>query len=247
MMEHLPVDILTRVLEYALLPERLNLATCNTSLLTCITKECSALWVDIHFHPFLNYWYEPLQKKLSNLTDDMLSALLKRVNAESTTKSLTVWGCVRLLGRGLEPLRHSQVLESVDFRFGYHDENMNESFIVDLLRTMLPYKLCQVRFQQWSDIGEADSFRGNGTLASRRESFYRDLRAANSQRLRECDIACLRCHEPVYNESRQTIPNVSGVSQSDCSKCHHHFCRSSCCPVNMMDCKRCGGASCGPC
>lgn len=45
--EQLPADVMTKILEFSKLPERLQLARCSTILLKLITKDCTALRVTI--------------------------------------------------------------------------------------------------------------------------------------------------------------------------------------------------------
>lgn len=50
----------------------------------------------------------------TNLTDDDLYSVLVAIDAINNLKSLQLTGCIKITGRGLEPLRGSTVIESID-------------------------------------------------------------------------------------------------------------------------------------
>ena len=56
----------------------------------------------------------------SRLTDRLLLAFLRRVNAKETTEFLCLRNCIRLTGRGIGPLRGSKVLRRIDLLFSPH-------------------------------------------------------------------------------------------------------------------------------
>lgn len=56
----------------------------------------------------------------SRLTDRLLLAFLRRVNAKETTEYLCLRNCIRLTGRGIGPLRGSKVLRRIDLLFSPH-------------------------------------------------------------------------------------------------------------------------------
>lgn len=93
-MEALPTDILTRILEFSSLSERLRLARCSKSLLDLITKECTALWVTIDLS-------KELYRKRVRISDAMLAGLLRRVDAHTVTKQLNLEACHNVNGWGL--------------------------------------------------------------------------------------------------------------------------------------------------
>lgn len=88
------------------------------------------------------------------ITDQQLGPLLERINARSVTRSILLDKKTPspISGRGLEPLRQSRVLESIDLRqwdsldpgpTGLHDEAVS-----DILRSMVPHKLGMVKSPQ---------------------------------------------------------------------------------------------------
>ena len=107
MMEQLPVEIMTKVLDFAQPPGRLRVSMGNTVLNRLIMNECTELSETIDFSGYS-------EKRRDGLTDEMLAGLLIRVNARYVTKNLILRDCKNVQGTGLEPLRDSMVLERVD-------------------------------------------------------------------------------------------------------------------------------------
>jgi hypothetical protein len=71
----------------------------------------------------------------------MLAALLTNVNAREVTKTKTLrlWGCDEFRGAGLEPLRHSSILECIDLVTESDSPGiLDEALVTDILRTMIP-------------------------------------------------------------------------------------------------------------
>lgn len=247
MMEALPADVMTKVLEFSVIPERLNLARCTTGLLHLITKECTSLWEKLEFYPYSDEYYMTQLKNESQtrdkweparMTDWMLKALLQRVNAKELTKFVCLRHCCSIQGHGLEPLRDSRVLKGIHAQAGIFAGQvpLDEQFVMDLCRTMLPFKLHDVKFDKKYS---AD--------ATHRTNFYRDVRMAKYQQALESRAKCSSCTQPVAQESKQDVPNQSGLPSCRCSKCHGHFCRSFNCQIAMRDCVDCDKTSCQDC
>jgi len=108
-------DLSLRLLDLA---EDLLLAVCKTLQLVdlCRLARCNkvvralasngSLWTNISFPP----------SGAEKLTDGMLTKLLERVQAKQHTETVSLAGCTRIDGSGLEPLRGSTVLRTVDLR-----------------------------------------------------------------------------------------------------------------------------------
>ena len=235
-MEELPVDLLTRVLEFSELPERLQLARCSAGLLKLITKECTTLWIKIDFCRDRSF-----HKKADALTDTMLTALLARVNARDVTKCLSLRFCSKIRGDGLVPLRSSSVLECTDLRTASNTLDM--SLTTDILRTMIPHKLFEVKFSSTS-LSEERSY---ASTVATRQRFFRDLRAEKHRQAIQQRVVCSSCQYPVAEEGRQFVPRINGLPCSHCQECLEHFCRKSSCLVAMNDCKMCERTSCNEC
>jgi hypothetical protein len=67
MMEQLPVEIMTEVLDFAQQPGRLRVSMGNTVLNRLIMNECTKLWETIDFSGYS-------EKRRDGLTDEMLLA-----------------------------------------------------------------------------------------------------------------------------------------------------------------------------
>lgn len=237
MLEQLPFELLTKVLEFSTLPERLHVARGNHELLQRVTVECSSLWVKIDFSPFQEQCKKQSLGRGESLLDSMLRGLLVRVNARETTTYLSLQGCTEIVGHGLEPMRGSHVLERINLDVGPFHQALDEQVILDILRTMLPHKLYHVEFPllngTWPHIPRVD--------------FIRDLHAAMKQRDLDQKVACTSCHYPVCDETKQIVPSFHGLPPSRCGVCHKPYCRTATCPTGMKDCRECGKASCAPC
>jgi hypothetical protein len=227
--EALQPNLMIEILEYANLPEILALASASSGLRRTVYKKSSGLWTHLDFSTL------PLTTR-ARLTDKSLAGLLKRVNAKHVTKTLNLANCANLDGGGLSPLRHSRRLESVDLR--RESPNLNEERrAVRELRTMIHHKLSYVRFHQ-------DSMHSNDGCVV---NFLRDLHAAKLKQALEKKFKCNACGDAVADESRQLVPNVTGVPPFQCNDCKNVYCLGTACTVHLSICVACGGAKCARC
>lgn len=233
--EQLPVELLTKVLEFSELPERLRVARCNKTLLNRVTKECTELWVKIDFHRCHSY--------SQNLTDYMLSSLLTRVNALNITTCLNLTNCTKIVGSGLRPLRNSQVLESIDLRtsFRYGRIVLNQALVMKILETMFPYSLFQVRFWRVIRGTARREISRSRALIAKQDAFYNRLCAAKHEQSLQQQTRCSSCQHLVAEET--------GLSQwTRCTKCKEQFCRSNSCSASVQaTCHQCQSISCETC
>lgn len=99
------------------------------------------LWRDLSF--------SSSSKHAHKLTDQDLSSLLRSVDAVKQTEHISLRGCTRLRGHGLEPLRFSCALRSIDLRVSGLPRGPNAlpmgsgasidpSTVVPILKSMLP-------------------------------------------------------------------------------------------------------------
>lgn len=242
MVETLPVDILTRILEFSFVPDCLNLARCNTSLLKKVTKDCTSLWVDICFY------YDIAQEDKRNrvMNDEMLAALLTRVDAINVTKSLNLEVCHAIKGHGLEPLRGSRIVERVNLRTGnYEDDGIDEAVSMEILQSSLSFNLFQVKLVELRRIISIVP-PGHERYAIREEG-HRMMRDQEHKLAIKQNIVCKSCPSPVRTESRQIVPNNHGYQATRCSECGNHYCRTGSCPTEVKDCEICKEAYCSPC
>ena len=95
----LPEEIVLAVFQHIpAVSSRLKLGACSRALAEVVTH--ASLWTRISFTvPYC-----------ANLTDDALRALLTRVNARQVCVCLSLRGCRRLQGSGLEPLLGSRAV-----------------------------------------------------------------------------------------------------------------------------------------
>ena len=224
MMESLPSDVMVKVLEFVELPVRIQLASSSKTLQRLIFWHCKSLWVHIDLSN------DTVQSR-TRLTDTTLASLLVQVNARRITQTLLLSGVDNVQGYGLVPLCHSRVLENVDLDGG----GFQNSIVVDILRTMVPFNLFHVRL-------------GEGILPSREIiSFLHHLRSTKLQQARDKQIKCSCCQDPVARESIQLVPYKKGVPSTRCEACRNHFCRRASCSAGVLDCQQCGDPSCDAC
>lgn len=172
----------------------------------------------------------PFLQPRFRLADEMIGALLTRVNAKSVIRELDLSGCQKITnGACLEPLRHSRVLERVNIM---NLDDAGQEGALEILRTCFPYKLFQVDMHG---------------LSSARRWFLCDWQEAQHTRERylrnqEEAIKCSSCSLSVADQARQIMPN------SWCaSACHQHFCRTGSCPTAVYDYRKCGKMYCSGC
>lgn len=228
MMDTLKPNLMTKVLEFGNLQDRLSFASVSKHARRVVMKECKELWIHLDFSIL-----SPSVR--SNLTDKHLAGLLKRVNAKHVTQSLILASCNNIDGSGLTPVRRSKVLSVVDLRRGYD----SESRAVKELRTMIPYKLSHVRFNH-----SIASYGANDAVTI----FMRDLAAAKQKQALQDQTKCNACGTLVVDESRQLVANVTGLPPFQCNECHKSYCLGgTTCPIKMEICASCGGAKCATC
>jgi hypothetical protein len=93
------------------------------------------------------------------ITDAQLRSLLERMNAESITQTFLFDKNPKhvITGSGLEPLRHSRVLESIDLRqcsdWTAGSTGLDDELVMDILSTVLPHELKSVNVRKQNDSG----------------------------------------------------------------------------------------------
>ena len=181
-LERLPHEILQHILGFVELPSIISLASCNHHTSDSIYKHCSMLWVKLDFGN-LKHSYK--------LTDEYLMKLLQRVNARNVVKFLSIWNCIGIKGYGLEPLRASVALETIDLRVVPFNKYLNnvrldETYVVDLLYSMIPMSN-KTRSSKWI-VGDVHNW--NFTLS---HVIFR-------QQLIQCQPTYYRRFTPILSE-----------------------------------------------
>lgn len=226
MLEQLPVEIMTHVLAYMSIVDRIKLARGNSALQQRVYRECPEAWETIDF--------SSLSWRLTRrLTDVVLSNLLTRVNAREVTKNLNLEDCYEIRGNGILPMQGSRVLESVTI--SNTKASANPAPFLSVLRTCDPYRLMNVSMDEAS------------LKCDNAQEFLYHLRRVKSLQAQEQGLLCASCHEPVADPSRQVIPGTNGVPLLHCRGCKKDFCRRGCCPVALRECNYCGDTACSTC
>ena len=186
-LENIPVDIMVRISIFLKLSCRIRLASTSKTLQKLIFQDCVPLWREINFKDL------PYPKKQS-LTDEMLASLLIRVNAKSVTRTINLTRCGGIQGTGLEPLRGSEVLETLDMTEAYQ-QRIDLDTVLSILRTMIPFKLFHVRLSFRFLRDEPEVF----------TTFLRDLGDERNKRIENEGLACYACREVVVQKSVQFV------------------------------------------
>lgn len=133
------------ILDFLDLSSLIKLASCSKWLQELIYKGTPALWSSIDFSDTVGDGRFGYARTRTMLLDKDVKRLLDRVNAVSVTKSISLRQCGNFSGQGLEPVRSSEVLESIDLR-GTLAATANSSVVSEILCSMLPFNLTKVVF-----------------------------------------------------------------------------------------------------
>ena len=251
-LERLPHDILQHILTFVELPAIISLASCNHHTSNLIYEHCSTLWVKIDFSN-LKHSYK--------LTDEYLKKFLQRVNARKVVKFLSIRNCIGIKGYGLEPLRASEALETIDLRvlpFNKYLNNvkLDETYIVNLLYSIIPMSN-KTRSSKWI-VGDVNNW--NFTLShvifreqiiQRQTTYYRRFTPIISEfllnfhkllklRANTRNWLCEQCHCPIMNtlNEKQECNKCGLVNCFECyEKANCVSCKSTLCNLCRESCK----------
>ena len=160
-----------------------------------------------------------------------------------------------ITGTGLEPLRHSRVLESIDLRqcssWTADSTGLNDELVTDILSTMLPHKLKSVKVRKQNDTGNVafDQYCFPWSLfrCKSSEKFWREERFSapcvrSTAVSRGTDL--LRC--PDIQQCRECLEWCCSCRQvTECNFCFEHICSE--CEEDPLSCPWCGETSCADC
>lgn len=225
MIEELPNDLLSHILVFLQISERLKVARCNQSLQHRLYRECPRAWKSIDVSRD--------DTACRHLSDAALTVLLTNVNAREITVVLHLGGCRRIRGTGLEPLCHSRMLERI-YLWGTGAKEIPEPAI-SVLKTMIPHHLCTVMFSH-EPLPEKDAL----------ICFFGKLRHARLQDAMQNKVHCTSCQLPVMEGSRQLVQNVWGIHIL-CFGCSKPYCRRASCETDVKECRVCSELFCADC
>ena len=162
----LPVGFIVNVGEYLPKPSRATLSATSSSwndLMHCLSPISEAI-ISAQQWDILDF--EDIDEELANkLTDDDLNAMLKCINAQDVLKRLKLYGCTKIIGHGLNPLRGSVVLEQIDISLvGKHENHNNakeskisQEVVIPVLDSIISADNCSLKYIQfprkWRSIG----------------------------------------------------------------------------------------------
>jgi hypothetical protein len=110
--------------------------------------------VDFIYTGCTNLWRNLDLQEYPGITDSQVKYLLERINAQSITTSIVLDKTpdTTITGSGLEPLRGSKVLESIDLRqslsLNRGPASLFDEFVADILSTMIPHALETVKVRK---------------------------------------------------------------------------------------------------
>lgn len=212
----------------------IRLATCgDRELAHFIYTECTHLWKEIDL------------AMCPGITDPQLQSLLQRVSANTVTQSILVDKTPNspITGAGLEPLRHSRVLERIDLRQSTsHDlgpTGLDDELVAGILSTMLPHKLFMVKVRKQLVHDP------NGLLFHEYcDSWSALLRNMRLQRALEwANKVCSHCDMPLVRSGHLAVRRFFFQNRSVlCTVCNQYSCRGwnddSSCPL-IEQCRQC--------
>ena len=114
-----------------------------TAMAQCSHFLAVQIWSDRSLWRVIDFGTVPTANA-ARLCDKGLYSLLDRVRARDATERISLRGCTSLTGRGLEPIRGSMMLRSIDLRLAREHETtvgatgLDDTAVLDVLSSMLP-------------------------------------------------------------------------------------------------------------
>ena len=169
------------------------------------------------------------------LTDAHLARLLLRVNAKTHTAHLSLRGCTRVTGDGLEPLRFSAALVSIDLRVTLAARGrsvraagggaaLDPFRVTSILKSMLP-----MGFSPYDDEYRLDRIH----IHSLRRRPLSAVRGPELERVQHRQWVALMRWASAAREQREPVV---------CGHCHHPCDETG--PLGVLECCGCGVVTC---
>lgn len=173
----------------------------------------------------LYLWRQLDLSKLPGMTDTQLNSLLERINAQSVTQTFVLDKNPRspITGAGLEPLRHSRVLESIDLRqcssWTAGSTGLDDQLVAEILSTMLPHAIKSVKVPKQNETGNL----AFDQYCFPWSTFFANLCLFNA---RKCfKESCSHCNEPLSRQSNTTPREVLEGGTVQCTVCKEYSCQ----------------------
>lgn len=258
----LPADLQLMIVAKLPLEDRLATAsTCREAMSFCAA---GLLWREIKF----------AHEHGGKVTDASLLALLERWHAHRHTRRISLRGCTRVRGHGLEPLRASTALEWIDLRLdmsngplgGHRGGHMIDPLrVVPILKSMLPftaaedggYRLREILVPTQRARGLPLAMAASATVPASVERHEYDqpwrglMRWLDTARERWPSQPCTHCGRACSSSSSDSF----SAHQLTCARCGSVSCgapavsvasRADACPRTFV-CWPCGRALCTAC
>ena len=261
-MDYLPPDAIRLVLRDFIggptndLLSLIRLAATSKGLQKCVFEESPLLWTVIDM--------TVVDKKYrKRLRDWQLESLLRRANAVSVTKRLSLEGCRGLRGSGITPLFGSTMLQEVDLRFcggssSHQDLIPDTGSICRVIESMPPFNIP-------TSISPLSGLRRIEIDASdARPVFVSTARKAALEKLTDLErlfgsrLASATCCSDCQTSIRASVSNrqanaMEGSISDEAKYCFCPDCKDLVCGDDVKDCRsiqwcdHCGKQSCTRC
>lgn len=168
----------------------------------------------------------------TNLTDDDLYSVLVAIDAINNLKSLQLTGCTKITGRGLEPLRGSTVIESIDIGLAAHGQSptyhcwgdkvpeISEKDVLPILDGVVAAEDNVLKFimlpKKWRDAKTAELTHFLGR--------YNQLLVSREPECEKCN-AGLTSTEPRSMVVNDHDSKDFGIQSCCCNMCMKNYCR----------------------
>ena len=120
LLDHLPDAVRSKILVEFISQEALDFFGAGDIKSLVRLGETSKQWGQFVYRDTPQLWEKIGCRKMASMTDGQLAALLRRTNAKEKTKEINLKICYSITGTGLEPLKGSTALRSINLNIGSH-------------------------------------------------------------------------------------------------------------------------------
>jgi len=179
----------------------------------------------------------------TNLTDDDLYSVLVAIDAINNLKSLQLTGCIKITGRGLEPLSGSTVIESIALKFIMLPKKWRDAKTVELTQFLGRYN--QLLVSRGSECSKCNA---ELTSTERLAMVANDHDSKDFGIQSYCCNMCMKnyCYdcEKEFEGTYSWSSNVSEQLLSSCENCEKEYCGEC---IRMGYCGKCKKQKCFEC
>ena len=234
-LDHLPDAVRSKILLEFISQEALHGRGDIKSLLRL--GEASKQWSQLVFRDTPQLWAKVGCQKMGLMTDKQLAALLRRTNAKEVLKKIDLRYCYGITGTGLDPLKGSTALNSINLNIGairpHKAKALEDAYkrvvpdlkaIVNFVETFPPFSTANVNAPGILEMELPGGSRGVGkkrwngyraSLLALQKSFRKNFTTT----VRGNPLPCTSCGKPM--QYWLSTPDLSRMSvMTYCTKCH---------------------------